>query len=146
MSGEEIKQESISSLNEDIKQERGEKEDLDWVARGKPETPDHGQLSGIGETPGEVDLQQFIGNAGCEKEPMTAFMFGDAIPHKISDQQAGMMVQALGWTLRKIKDRWEELNWDDAAIVTVIENQVMNIRLQQKQIGQGENNGKNIGD
>lgn len=136
MTGE-IKQDSISSLNEGIKEERDKKE--------KVEAPNHGELKGLSDDE-PLDLQQFIGAAGCEDAPMTAFLFGDAIPLKISDQQAGTLVQALDWSMKQIKKHWEELGWEDAAIVTVIENQLMNMKLQQKQSIKGEQNVKNAGD
>lgn len=115
MSGEEIKQDSISSLNQDIKDEQAKLEK--------------------GESPGYVDLLQFIGTPG-ESTPNVAF-FMNPKAQTISPEQAGMLVEALQWTLVKVKKNWDDLDWEDAAIVTVMENQLMNIRLQQKQIGKG---------
>jgi len=126
VSSNELKQDSISSLNQDIKEEQ---------AKAKLEK---------GESPGHVDLLQFIGTPG-EPTPLLNF-FMNPKPQTISAQQAGMLVEALQWTLGKVKLNWEDLDWSDAAIVTVMENQLMNIRLQQKQIVKGEQDVKNTGD
>jgi len=124
VTGELKQDDSISSVNKDIKEEQ--------------------EKLGKGESPGNVDLAQFIGTRG-EETPNVAF-FINPKPQTISPQQAGMLVEALQWTLGKIRKNWDDLDWEDAAIVTVMENQLMNIRLQQKQIKQGEQNGKNTGD
>lgn len=124
MTGELKEDDSISSLNQDIKKEQEKLEK--------------------GESPGNVDIQQFIGTTG-EPTPDVAF-FINPKPQTISAHQAGMLVEALQWTLGKVRKNWDDLDWEDAAIVTVMENQLMNIRLQQKQIGKGEkdvNSGKN---
>ncbi len=140
MTGE-IKQDSISSLNVDIKEERDKKDNLGPL----PKDPDHKNLKtgvevGEGENSEPLDLQQFMGAAGYEKEPKTAFLF-EAVLLEISNMQAATLVQALDWSMKQIKEHWEELSWDDAAIVTVIENQLMNMKLQQKQIIKGDANG-----
>lgn len=130
MAGDLKQDDTISSLNQDIKEEQGKKEKSESTVSGEIET--HGCP--------ESDIQKYIGTDGAWDSPETAFLFGDALPHHVSPQQAGMMVAALEWSIQKIKEHWDELSWGDAAILTVMENQLMNIKLQQKKI-KGEKDG-----